>query len=83
MMALAAQVVRNKPDLVLFVCDMLVGNNGVDQVCMFDWTLQIGGHWRRIDGIMLTKLDTVSDELGAALMMTYVNGVPVVFWGTA
>jgi signal recognition particle receptor subunit alpha len=34
-----------------------------------------------IDGILLTKFDTIDDKVGAALSMVYVSGVPVMFVG--
>lgn len=82
MKALSNLVVQNDPDLVLFVCEALVGNDGMDQLDMFNKALKSGGHNRRIDGIVLTKFDTVSDKVGAALTMTQVTGAPVVFIGT-
>jgi signal recognition particle receptor subunit alpha len=82
MKALSNLVVQNKPDLVLFVCEALVGNDGMDQLEMFNKALRSGGHTRKIDGIILTKFDTVSDKVGAALTMTHVTGSPVVFCGT-
>jgi len=82
MKALSKLVVDNSPDLVLFVCEALVGNDGMDQLTMFDRALRSGGHGRQIDGIVLTKFDTVSDKVGAALTMTHVTGAPVVFVGT-
>ena len=82
MKALSKLVVENQPDLVLFVCEALVGNDGIDQLSMFNSALRSGGHKRQIDGIVLTKFDTVSDKVGAALTMTHVTGAPVVFIGT-
>lgn len=82
MKALSNLVVQNSPDLVLFVCEALVGNDGMDQLDMFNKALKSGGHTRRIDGIVLTKFDTVSDKVGAALTLTKVTGAPVVFIGT-
>ena len=35
-----------------------------------------------IDGIVLTKFDTVDDKVGAAISMTYITGQPIVFVGT-
>lgn len=37
---------------------------------------------RRIDGVLLTKFDTVDDKVGAALSMVYTTGIPVVYLGT-
>jgi signal recognition particle receptor subunit alpha len=37
---------------------------------------------RQIDGIVLTKFDTIDDKVGAALSMTYTTGQPIIFVGT-
>ncbi|KTG39324.1 hypothetical protein cypCar_00014708, partial [Cyprinus carpio] len=37
---------------------------------------------RLIDGIVLTKFDTIDDKVGAAISMTYITGQPIVFVGT-
>ena len=34
-----------------------------------------------IDGIFLSKFDTVDDKVGAALSMVYASGAPVMFVG--
>jgi signal recognition particle GTPase len=34
-----------------------------------------------IDGIVLTKFDTIDDKVGAALSMVYASGAPVMFVG--
>ncbi|KAL7544366.1 hypothetical protein ACHAWF_007753 [Thalassiosira exigua] len=82
MKALAKLVTEARPDLVLFVCEALVGNDGMDQLTMFQRALTAGGHSRAIDGIVLTKFDTVSDKVGAALTLTHLTGVPIAFCGT-
>jgi signal recognition particle receptor subunit alpha len=82
MKALAKLVTETSPDLVLFVCEALVGNDGMDQLTMFQKALTMGGHSRPIDGIVLTKFDTVSDKVGAALTLTHLTGVPIAFCGT-
>ncbi|XP_042964782.1 signal recognition particle receptor subunit alpha-like [Carya illinoinensis] len=71
-------------DLVLFVGEALVGNEAVDQLSKFN--LKLAGlstsAWPRlIDGILLTKFDTIDDKVGAALSMVYISGAPVVFVG--
>lgn len=41
-----------------------------------------GGSKRQIiDGIVLTKFDTIDDKVGAALSMVYASGAPVMFVG--
>ena len=64
------------------MCEALVGNDGMDQLSMFNKALRSGGHPRQIDGIVLTKFDTVSDKVGAALTLTHLSKAPVVFCGT-
>ncbi|MCJ8744979.1 hypothetical protein PDJAM_G00125010 [Pangasius djambal] len=39
-------------------------------------------HPRLIDGIVLTKFDTIDDKVGAAISMTYITSQPIVFVGT-
>ena len=36
---------------------------------------------RLIDGLVLTKFDTISDKVGAALSLVYTTGKPIVFVG--
>lgn len=36
---------------------------------------------RRVDGIILTKFDTIDDKVGAAVSMVYATGQPIVFVG--
>lgn len=86
MRALAKLVAVNQPDLVLFVGEALVGNDAIDQVSKFNRSLidmsADPRNPRGIDGMLLTKYDTVDDKVGAALSMVYVTGQPVVFVGT-
>ncbi len=80
----------NNPDLVLFVGEALVGNEAVDQVRKFNQALidnstvktTSAEKARTIDGIVLTKFDTIDDKVGAAISMTYITGQPIVFVGT-
>jgi len=86
MRALAKLVAVNQPDLVLFVGEALVGNDAIDQVTKFNRSLidmsYDRSNPRGIDGMLLTKYDTVDDKVGAALSMVYVTGQPIVFVGT-
>ncbi|XP_033730497.1 signal recognition particle receptor subunit alpha homolog, partial [Pecten maximus] len=80
------QLIRvNQPDLVLFVGEALVGNEAVDQLTKFNKALidhSASENPRVIDGIILTKFDTIDDKVGAAISMTYTTGQPIVFVGT-
>ncbi|KAB5574969.1 hypothetical protein PHYPO_G00215220 [Pangasianodon hypophthalmus] len=85
MTALAKLIAVNTPDLVLFVGEALVGNEAVDQLVKFNQALadhSMSDHPRLIDGIVLTKFDTIDDKVGAAISMTYITSQPIVFVGT-
>ncbi|XP_011606538.1 signal recognition particle receptor subunit alpha [Takifugu rubripes] len=85
MTALAKLIAVNMPDLVLFVGEALVGNEAVDQLVKFNQALadhSMSDRPRLIDGIVLTKFDTIDDKVGAAISMTYITGQPIVFVGT-
>lgn len=85
MKALTKLIKVNQPDLVLFVGEALVGNEAVDQLTKFNRALadfSDAQQPRLIDGIVLTKFDTIDDKVGAAISMTYTTGQPIVFVGT-
>ncbi|GIQ81726.1 hypothetical protein KIPB_006333 [Kipferlia bialata] len=83
--ALARLVATNQPDLVLFCGEALVGNDGIDQLQTFNRALidfcppKLQHHV--VDGIILTKFDTVGAKTGAALSMIYSTGKPIVYVG--
>merc|ERR1712113_841934 len=85
MRALAKLVAVNNPDMVLFVGEALVGNDAIDQVTKFNAALadhSANDNPHTIDGIVLTKFDTIDDKVGSAISMTYISGQPIVFVGT-
>jgi signal recognition particle receptor subunit alpha len=82
MKALGKLAHENSPDLILFVGEALVGNDGVDQVRMFHQAVSSANRNNKINAILLTKFDTVSDKVGAALSMTHVTNAPILFVGT-
>ncbi|CAG8659136.1 9656_t:CDS:10, partial [Dentiscutata erythropus] len=85
MRALAKLVTVNNPDKIIFVGEALVGNEAVDQLTKFNQALKdFSGlqNPRHIDGIILTKFDTIDDKVGAALSMAYTTGQPILFVGT-
>ena len=85
MKSLSKLVEINQPDVILFVGEALTGNDSVDQLKKFNQALIDYSKKevpRTIDGILLTKFDTVDDKVGAALTMVYTTGKPIVFVGT-
>jgi signal recognition particle receptor subunit alpha len=81
MRSIGKLIAVNEPDVVLFVGEALVGNDAIDQIGKFDRYIREAGT-RGIDGIILTKFDTVDDKVGAAISMVHKTGVPVLFVGT-
>ena len=66
MRALSSLINLNEPDLVLFVGEALVGNDAVDQLTKFNQRLadlSRSAKPRLIDGIVLTKFDTIDDKV--------------------
>lgn len=61
----------NNPDKIIFVGEALVGNEAVDQLVKFDRALRDFssssgiGNGRGIDGMLITKWDTVDDKVKA------------------
>merc|ERR1711953_1230234 len=85
MRALAKLIAINRPDAVLFVGEALVGNDAIDQLTKFNKALANHSNSkdpRLIDGIVLSKFDTIDDKVGVAISMTYTTGQPIVFIGT-
>merc|ERR1719150_1235525 len=86
MRALAKLISVNDPDLVLFVGEALVGNEAVDQLTRFNQALADHSPSRDnphlIDGMVLSKFDTIDDKVGSAISMTYITGQPILFVGT-
>jgi len=87
MKQLAKLIKINEPDLTLFVGEALVGNEAVDQLNKFNTSLVdygckgVTSNSSAINGIVLTKFDTIDDQVGAAISMTYITGQPIVFVG--
>ena len=70
MRALAKLAATNNPDKIIFVGEALVGNEAVDQLTKFDRALKDfsasgsgAGQGRGIDGMLVTKWDTVDDKV--------------------
>lgn len=84
MKQIARLINETRPDLTVFVAEALVGNNGSDQIQSFDKQLREhnGGQGAKgIDGIILTKFDTIDDKVGASLTLVFETGHPIVFLG--
>lgn len=80
MLALAKLVSLTVPDRVIFVGEALVGHNALSQLTKFNTTL-LDRSAKPIDGILLSKVDTIDDKIGAALSMTVTAKAPILFIG--
>lgn len=67
----------NNPDKIIFVGEALVGNEAVDQLTKFDRALRDfssssgTGKGRGIDGMLVTKWDTVDDKVCILYLARY------------
>ncbi len=62
----------NQPDCVLFVGEALVGNDAIDQLTKFNQALADHSQMenpRLIDGILLTKFDTIDDKVSCLMAL--------------
>lgn len=68
---------RNSPDCIILVVEALVGT---DMATYYKGFSKAAGN--RIDGIILTKVDTVDDKMGAAVTLAQQTQTPIMFCGT-
>lgn len=76
----------NNPDKIIFVGEALVGNEAVDQLTKFDRALRDfsassggAGKERGIDGMLVTKWDTVDDKVCVSLIFVVIFFPPCFF----
>ena len=67
-----------KPDLILQVAEALVGNDSVGQAQNFTKAL---GKGRKLDGFIVSKVDTVGTGIGTMISLVHATSVPVQFIG--
>lgn len=85
MRALSKLITMTQPDKIIFVGEALVGNEALNQLGKFNIAISDFSELatpRVIDGIILSKFDTVDDKVGAAVSMAHVTGKPILFVGT-
>jgi len=68
------KVVRvTKPDMKIFICDALTGNDAIDQAKIFY-------NYTEFDGVIMTKMD-VDTKGGAAISISYITSKPILYVG--
>lgn len=84
MIVLVKFIIVNIFDLVLFVGEVLVGNEVVDQLVKFNRVLvdyfMVQIFWF-IDGIVFIKFDIIDDKVGVVIFMMYIISKFIVFVG--
>jgi signal recognition particle receptor subunit alpha len=82
MKSLTKLIKFNNPNHILFVGEALVGGDSLDHIREFNKRIAEGVPGRKIDSILLTKIDTVDDKIGQVLNLCFSSSSPVIFLGT-
>ena len=78
MRALSDLVAKTLPNRVIFVGEALAGNEAITQISHFNSSISPA----KIDGLLVSKFDTVDDKVGAVLNMCHTARAPVLFVGS-
>lgn len=82
MASLTKLIKVNNPDHIIFVGEALIGGDSLDHIKEFNKRISEGSSGRKIDSIILTKIDTVDDKIGQVLNFTFMVNSPIMFLGT-
>ncbi|KAI4291441.1 signal recognition particle receptor subunit alpha [Pancytospora philotis] len=81
MQSLSKLIKMNAPDHIIFVGEALVGGDSLSHIKEFNKWIDEGCQGRRIDSILLTKVDTVDSKIGQVLNLSFSASAPVMFLG--
>ena len=81
MQALTKLIAVNQPNMILMVVDAQVGVDGTHQIVEFQRAIAASGT-ECACGILLTKMDTVSNKVGTAINLSHATSIPICFLGT-
>lgn len=82
MISLSKLIKVNNPDQIIFVGEALIGGDSLDHIREFNKRISEGSTGRKIDSIILTKIDTVDEKMGQVLNFTFTANSPIIFLGT-
>lgn len=83
LMASLSKLIRtNNPDHIVFVGEAIAGGDTLDHIKEFNKRIGDSGNSRKIDGIILTKIDTVDNKIGQVLNFVFASSSPIMFLGT-
>lgn len=68
------------PDTILFVVEASTGNMSIEQLNSFE-SLVRDYHYKGIDYLILTKMDTVSEKIGTVINLVSEKKIPILFMG--
>ncbi|KAI5171062.1 signal recognition particle receptor subunit alpha [Nematocida sp. LUAm3] len=81
MTSLSKMIRVNKPSMILYVGEALVGTDSIDQIKIFNKYVEAADVDKKIDGIVVTKCDTVDEKIGSILTFAHTIDKPIVFIG--
>lgn len=82
LMTSLSKIIRvNNPRHIIYVGEALTGNDSVDFIGEFNRYITNGKEDRKIDSIILTKIDTVGEKIGQVFNLTFTVAAPVLFLG--
>lgn len=82
MVSLTKLIKNNNPDHIVFVGEALSGGDTLNHIKEFNNRIFEAGHGRKIDSIILTKIDAVDDRIGQVVNFTFSASSPIMFLGT-
>lgn len=69
------------PEKIVFVGETLVGNDGTNQIKEFNSSFKQCKPQHKINSLIMTKMDSVDDKIGASLTMASTSSAPILFFG--
>lgn len=82
LMSSLSKIIRvNDPTHIIYVGEALAGNDSLDFIKEFNKAVKEGKENRKIDSIILTKIDTVGDKIGQIFNLTFKTSSPILFLG--
>ncbi|OQS54498.1 Srpr [Ecytonucleospora hepatopenaei] len=82
LMSSLSKLIRvNNPTHIIYVGEALTGNDGVDFINEFNNCISVGKEGRKINSIILTKVDTVGEKIGNVFNLTFKTKSPILFLG--
>jgi len=82
MQSLSRLIQQSEPDHIAFVGEAISGNEAILQIKEFNRRISEFVPGRKIDSVILTKVDTVDNKIGQIVNLSFGSLAPVLFLGT-